>query len=107
MSDVARIFAPMFVWLALFSGVYAVHGLGCGLGWDAVALGAGTFQGAALVVAAAGAVLVQAGTLYLIAGPLRSPAAFARRLSLTVAVVGLVAMVWTLIPVAVTSYCVP
>lgn len=107
MSDVARIFAPMFVWLALFSGVYAVHGLGCGLGWDAVALGAGSVQGAALVGAAAGAVAVQAGTLYLIAGPLRSSGAFVRRLSVTVAVIGLAAMLWALLPVAVTSYCAP
>jgi hypothetical protein len=107
MMDFLRIFTPLLVWLALFSGVYAVHGLGCGLGWDSVGLGEWSLHRAALVGAWAGAIAVQAGTLYLIAGPLQSPAAFARWLSLALAVSGVVAMVWSLFPVAVTTYCVP
>ena len=105
MSDFARIFAPLLVWLALFSGVYGLHGIGCGMGWPGKDLGPLTLHRGALLAGAAGAVLVQGAVLLALIGPLRSPRPFARRVSLTLAVAGLAAMVWTVLPVGFVSSC--
>jgi hypothetical protein len=105
MSDAARIFTPLLLWLALFSGVYAVHGLGCGLGWTEVPAGPLTLHRWALVGAAAGAVAVQGGLLLAILGRLGSGRAFVRGLSVTLAVAGVVAVVWSLFPVLFASSC--
>lgn len=105
MSDVARIFAPLLIWLALFSGLYGLHGLGCGLGWPGVPLGPLTVHRAVLLAAGIGAVLVQAAVLLALTGPLRSPRTFVRQVSLTLAVAGVAAMVWTVLPVGFVSSC--
>ena len=106
MTEVARIFAPLLVWLALFSGVYGLHGLGCGLGWPEVGLGALSLHRAALLGGWAGSIAVQALVLAALAGPFGSRCGFVRGISLALAVAGLPAVVWTLAPVALTSSCV-
>jgi hypothetical protein len=107
MSDVARIMGPLLLWLALFSGVYALHGLGCGLGWDGVPLAGHSLHRTALLAAWAASFALQAGLLILLVGPLRSAAPFARRISVALAVAGLVAVAWSLFPVAFATYCGP
>lgn len=105
MTDVARIFAPLFLWLALFSGVYGLHGVGCGLGWADVDVGAWTLQRTALVTAWGAASILQALLLAALARPLRSPRPFVQGVSLTLAIAALVAIVWTLFPVAFATSC--
>ncbi len=107
MSDVARIMAPMLVWLALFSGVYGLHGLGCGLGWEGVAIGGRSLHRVALVAAWAASFALQAGLLVLLSGPLQSPAPFARRISVGLATAALAAVAWSLFPAAFATYCGP
>ncbi|MEA5160301.1 hypothetical protein U5903_05875 [Cereibacter johrii] len=100
MSAILRIALPLTLWLAGFSAVYGLHGLVCSGGWPG---------GRLLLIAGGGAVLaLQLGFLL----ALRSrrfgdPGRFVRGTSLLLAVVALVATLWTLIPVAVTSTCLP
>lgn len=106
MTDVLRIFAPILLWLALFSGVYGLHGIGCGLGWAEVALaGPASLHRVALLMAYAGALAAGALMLVLITGRWRSPRPFARRVSRDLAVAALVAIGWTLAPVLYASSC--
>jgi hypothetical protein len=105
MTDVARIFAPLLLWLALFSGVYGLHGIGCGLGWPDASVGPWPLHRTALVAAWIGAVALQALLLLVLARPLESGRPFVRRVSLTLAVSGVVAVCWTLFPVVFASSC--
>jgi hypothetical protein len=105
MSDAARIFAPLLLWLALFSAVYAVHGLGCGLGWPGETLGPLPLHRTALVAAWAGAIVLQLILLLILAGPLRSGSRFVQGVTMTLAVSGNVAVVWSLFPVLFASSC--
>jgi hypothetical protein len=105
MTDVARIMAPMLVWLAVFSGVYGLHGIGCGLGWPDVEVGDWTLHRTALLAAWASAAILQALLLVALARPLRSPRPFVQSVSLTLAISGLVATGWTLSPLLFATSC--
>jgi hypothetical protein len=105
MSDVVRLFSPFLLWLALFSGVYALHGLGCGLGWPGVPLGEWSLHRVALVAGWVAAITVQIGLLALLVGPFRSPRPFAHGVSVGLAVSAVIAVGWTLFPVIFASSC--
>lgn len=107
MSQVLRLSLPLSVWIVAFSGLYALHGLVCALGWGAVPGPFGLTLGRAVLIAAWGlAILAQAALLAIEASPrLGLPPGFARRVTVTLAVVALVAAVWTLFPVAALSLC--
>jgi len=105
MTEVVRIFAPLLVWLALFSGVYGLHGIGCGLGWPAVELGATSLHRGALVAAWTGALLLQMAVLLALARPLASPRPFVKGLSVMLSATALIATGWTLFPVVFASSC--
>ncbi len=50
MALVIRLFAGLLVWAAGFNAIYAVHGLGCGLGWGGrILIGPFSLLNAALV----------------------------------------------------------
>ena len=106
MTDVLRILIAPLVWLAAFSGVYGLHGIGCAMGWTEVELLTLSLFRVALLAAWGAAVVVE---IALLAG-LRSErfgseSPFVRGISVTLGWVGLVAALWTLHPVAVTSTC--
>ena len=105
MTAVARIFAPLLLWLALFSGVYGLHGIGCGLGWPDVEIGPVSLHRGALVLAWIGAILLQSVLLFAMwrTFPCRQP--FVQGLSLTLALSALAATVWTLFPASFASSC--
>lgn len=105
MTDVARIFAPLLIWLALFSGVYGLHGVGCGLGWSTIEVFSWTLHRTALVTAWGAAAILQVLLLAALSGPLRSPQPFVQGVTLTLAVAALFAVVWTLFPVVFASSC--
>jgi len=105
MTDVARMFAPLLIWLALFSGVYGLHGVGCGLGWSTIEVATWTLHRTVLVTAWSTAAILQALVLAALTGPLRSPQPFVQGVTQTLAVAALVAVVWTLFPVVFASSC--
>lgn len=99
MRDVLRLSVPLALWLAGFSAVYGLQGLTCSRHWpDDLA------ARPALLLAWALAVALQAALLWSL-GRDPSPSRFARNLSLALAAVALVAAIWTLAPVALTSVC--
>ena len=97
MTDIIRLFGPLFLWLASFSAVYGLHGVLCTQGLDRTLLATAWF----LAVALQGATL-----LILSTERFGARAGFVRTTSLALATVGLVAVIWTLAPVAFLSACV-
>jgi len=101
MAMLARMLAGPMLWAALFSAVYALHGLGCARGWPAVATPIGPLH-PALIVAVWLVGLALHGMLLALfpAGPARE-----QRLPRLGAWTGLVASVVTLSPVVLVSSC--
>ncbi|MBM9593400.1 hypothetical protein [Roseitranquillus sediminis] len=106
MTDVLRILVAPLVWLAAFSGVYGLHGVGCAFGWADVELLSISLFRVALLAAWGAAVLLQLSLIPTLgSNRFGSAAPFVRRTSVALAWVGLVATLWTLLPVAVMSAC--
>lgn len=106
MSDLARIVSGFLLWLALFSAIYGLHGLGCMQSWSATALAGTSLFRVALVTAAAVAVLMQIGVLWALqTAPLRSASPFVQSVSTWLALAAVVAQAWALFPVIVLSAC--
>lgn len=106
MTELLRILIAPLVWLAAFSGVYALHGLGCALGWPEVeVLSLSVFR---VVLVSAWLVAISFQVLLVVAlhsQRFGSRSSFVRRTSLATAWVGLVTTLWTLHPVALVSSC--
>ncbi len=106
MTDLVRILVAPLAWLAAFSAVYGLHGLGCALGWAEIELMTLSLIRVAVLAAWAGAILLQLGLLLALSSErFGSTSPFVRRTSVGLGWVGLVAALWTLHPVAVTSTC--
>lgn len=106
MSDILRILIAPLVWLASFSAVYGIHGLACALGWPDVGLPGLSLFRAVLLGAWLAAVGAQVALLLALrSGRFGSQSSFVRWTSIATAWVGLVATLWTLNPVALTSSC--
>ncbi len=105
MTDLMRILTAPLVWLAAFSAVYGLHGLICGHGIGGMAFGL-PLPRVLMVAAYALAILSQLALLAALYQPrLASPSGFVRFVSLATGWVGLVATVWSLFPVVMTTYC--
>lgn len=106
MNDLARILVAPALWLASFSAIYGLHGLGCALRWPDTGLaGVSVFRGA-LLAAWLTAVLVQIVLILALRSDcIGSGSAFTRWTSIATAWVGLTATLWTLYPVALISSC--
>ena len=105
MIDVLRILAAPLAWLASFSAVYGLHGLGCALRWpEEVAMPwFPPFRGV-LLAAWIAALLVQLALLMALRSDrFGSSSSFVRWTSIATGWVGLVAALWTLQPVATTT----
>lgn len=104
MREVFSIALPLTVWLASFTAVYGLHGIICSgaLTW----LSQPDWARRALLTAWAATVLLQLGALLFVLRPgLGGQPGLVRRISVGLAVVALVAVVWTLFPVAVLPSC--
>lgn len=108
MTDVIRLSLPLTVWLISFSAVYGLHGIVCSSSWSATTGFAGLSQGRLVLLGAfAIATVVQAATLiFLMSERFGGATGFMRWTTLALAIVGLVAVVWTLFPVAALSLCI-
>lgn len=105
MSDLLRLSVPLTVWLAAFSAVYGLHGLVCSPRWAEAGFGLEAGR-CALVLAAALSVAVQLALLLSLRHRrFAARSDFVRGLSLSLAVVALVATVWTLMPILTTTTC--
>jgi len=104
--ELLRILLPLLVWLASFSAIYGLHGLGCALGWPEVAwLGLSFFRWA-LLIAWLAAIVLQLLLLLAVGKWSFGPTSdFYRKVSLATVWSGLIATGWTLFPVAVSSTC--
>jgi hypothetical protein len=105
--DLLRILLPLLVWLASFSAIYGLHGLGCALGWAKVAwLGLSLFRWA-LLIAWFAAIELQLLLLWVVRRQLyKRTSRFYHQLNLVSAWSALIATAWTLFPVTVSSNCV-
>lgn len=106
MTDVLRILIGPLAWLASFSAVYGLQGLGCASGWGGIGIGAISLFRLALLAAWFCAIAVQTVILSaLFSRRFASASGFVRGVSKTTGWVGLVATLWSLFPVAVISSC--
>ena len=107
MTDLLRILIAPLLWLASFSALYALHGFLCGSGLSGTIFGTPLAR-VAMVAAYSGAIVLQGALLLcLYASRFTSPSLFVKNVSRSTGWVGLVATIWTLLPVAVTTYCGP
>jgi len=105
MRDILRLSLPLTLWLATFSGLYALHGLLCSSRFAQAATPdeAGRFL---LTAAALLAVALQVALLLALrSGRWGAPSGFVRRTSLTLGLIALVATIWTSLPIAAVSHC--
>lgn len=105
MREILNLSLPLSVWLATFSGIYGLEGLVCSRRWGEFGLDLAAGR-AALLAAGLLAVAVQVALLLALRSErFGSPPGFARRLSLGLSAVALVATLWTLIPLVAVSLC--
>lgn len=106
MRELFRILLPLLLWLASFSAIYGLHGIGCAFDWTDVTLPALSLFRWALLAAWAGAILLQLLLLRAAAKPRSAPPrGFYRWVRLATAWTGLVATLWTLSPIALSTSC--
>lgn len=105
MKDLTRILIAPLVWLAAFSAVYGLHGIICGFAIDGMVLGLSLAR--VLLVAAYGlTILLQVAVLLaLYQDRFSSESGFVNFTARASGWVGVVAAVWTLLPVVLTTYC--
>lgn len=63
MKDVVRIVIAMLVWLALFSALYGLEGVGCATGWHHINVNGATLFQAAMTIAFFGALFILVAVL--------------------------------------------
>ncbi|WP_299558912.1 hypothetical protein [uncultured Sulfitobacter sp.] len=106
MRDIIRILIAPLVWLATFSAIYGLHGLLCGHGINGTAFGL-PIERVLLGAAFLFAILLQTALLFALYHPsLAASSEFSRFVSRATGWVGLVATLWSLSPVVLTTYCV-
>lgn len=107
MRDILALSLPLTVWLIGFCGLYGLQGLICAASWGDLAGPGGVAWGRILLLAGLGvALLVQGGALGLVmALRPRLTAGVMRQASGALAVVGLMAMIWTALPLALLPLC--
>jgi hypothetical protein len=96
MTDVIRLFGPLVLWLASFSAIYGLQGVLCAGSWDRTLLVAAWLFVVALQVVP---------VIMLSTERFGARAGFVRWVSLALATVSLVAVIWTLAPVAFLTAC--
>ncbi len=102
MKDVVRIVIAMLVWLAVFSALYGLEGVGCAAGWHRIPVNGATLFQAAMTIAFFVALLI---LVALRAPRFRSASPFVAHISIILAVAALVAGAWTLFPALALSHC--
>lgn len=98
MKEIMRLSLPLTLWLIGFSALYGLQAVICAQGWqDLLGPGGMVWGRWALMAGAAGVVLIQGAALLFLIATKPAPGLM-RTASLGLAVVALVATVWTLLP---------
>ncbi|SDY34144.1 hypothetical protein [Citreimonas salinaria] len=106
MKDLVRILIGPLVWLSAFSAVYGLHGVACAFGWADIDAWGLSLMRVALTAAWLASLAVLAVTVAVLhSRRFGSPSGFVRGVSIMTGWVGLMATLWTLFPVVVTSTC--
>jgi len=106
MRDLLRLLLPLLLWLASFSAIYGLHGLGCALRWPEVALPLMSLFRWLLLIFWLAALLAQLGLFIgLRSERFGSASGFVRRTSLALSGVAVLATLWTLHPLALLRAC--
>lgn len=106
MKDVVRIVIAMLVWLALFSALYGLEGVGCATGWHHINVNGATLFQAAMTIAFFGALFILVAVLVALRSPrFRAASPFVAHISTILAIAALVAGAWTLFPALALSHC--
>ncbi|WP_375263017.1 hypothetical protein [Palleronia sp.] len=106
MRDMVRILIGPTAWLAAFSAVYGLHGIACSFGWADAGLWGFTLMRVALAAAWLACTMVLVLILVGLYLPrFASRSSFVQKVSRVTGWVGLVATLWSLLPVVATSTC--
>lgn len=105
MTDILRISVPLTVWLSAFSAVYGIQGLVCSPRWAQAGLDVTSGRGVMVAAWVAAGALQVAFLLALRSPRFASPSPWVRWVSVLLAVVALVATVWTLLPIVTITAC--
>lgn len=106
MIDLLRILAGPLVWLAAFTATYGLHGLVCGHSIQGTVLGLVSLQRLILVSAYLLATAVMGLLLWGLYLPrLAASSPIISFVSRVTGWTGLVAVLWSLVPTATTTYC--
>ncbi|WP_185803166.1 hypothetical protein [Pontivivens nitratireducens] len=105
MKDILRILIAPLTWLAAFSAIYGLHGVLCASGISGQTLGISWVR----LILMGAYILVILGQIALVAvlyhPKFASRSSFVRFVSHATGWVGLVAAIWSLAPVVMTSHC--
>lgn len=99
MIEILRLSAPLTLWVTVFSGVYALQGFTCSRHWPE-----DLWARPILLGAWAAGVILQVFVLIAIHHA-PSKSVFVQRVAMGIAIVALVAVAWTLLPVVAMSTC--
>ena len=106
MRDILRIVIAMLVWLALFSALYGLEGVGCASGWPQIGVNGASLFHAVMTMAFFVALLTLVVFPFALRSRLfRSASPFVGQISLILAIAALVAGAWTLFPAVAISGC--
>ena len=113
MNLLARATAGLILWGLAFASVYGLEGLGCANGWhesgrSGIAMSDDTGVSLRLMLVTAWLIAISAHgilVLYLLFTNTTREQPFWRRLEISSAMVGMLATIWTLFPVAVLRLC--
>ncbi|UOA33615.1 hypothetical protein DSM110093_03450 (plasmid) [Sulfitobacter sp. DSM 110093] len=106
MKDILRLLLPLLAWLASFSAIYGLHGIGCGLCWPEISYQDVSLVRFALLSAWFAAIFMQVALLFALhMDRFKAVSVFMQWTSIATGWVGLVAVFWTLYPVAVIAAC--
>ena len=102
MSFLLRIGAGLLLWAVSFSTLYALQGISCALGWDMIALPAGSLSRWLLTIVW---LIFLALSGWLIRRAMGVQKGLERKLALSSAIIGFAAILITGSPVLLTSTC--
>ncbi|CCJ06641.1 hypothetical protein [Methylocystis sp. SC2] len=106
MKDVVRLVIALLVWLALFSALYGLEGVGCAAGWQRIPVNGATLFQAAMTTAFLVALFILVAVLVALRSQrFRSASPFVAHVSTILAIAALIAGAWTLFPALALPHC--
>jgi hypothetical protein len=99
MTEVLRLSMSMTVWLIGFSAVYALQGLACSRHWPA------DIEARPILIVAWAVVVVLQALIMVVLLSYPSRSRYVQTVTVALAATGIVAAIWTFMPIAAASIC--